>query len=536
MPNPLHYLCRQTCAVLEHSPDQPARAVVEVLGQIAVHGATSAVAADIATALRDRMEIDLATRWAEMALAIEADRIQALTVQASIESGSGDEMKAMAIYRQLINIAPMQLQAYHELCRLLRNQRDWNGALEITDTALAIFPDIATLCGEKCDLLCRLHRQDDALLFLRALPPALRDSPSLTKAWIQALNAAGQFESAMGMLHTWANRTVESEELDLSVINQWFTALVSSGSSKKQLHDDLAFFANFSRNDRRYQGLLACYAMLRAWLEGKVDTVMAIAHQYADFESFPDIDADRAMRVFYRYVHQLAQASQPCASLPTPPIKLNVIGESHCLSPANSVFNWHGQLVQARARFIMGVQMHHLAQPGKNIYKQHMLSHLDDVDDGPLLLTIGEIDCRPVEGMWKAAARTNMPLNDLMDLTVSGYFSFLDQILLGRKFSSITIQGIPAPGYDLTDRRDPGDKQGFIAMIRRTNCLLEAGARSRQWHFLDIHAATTKCNGLGNGLWHLDRYHLAPAFYQHAMQSMAVDTTVTLRRPDHDAM
>ncbi|KAB8044479.1 hypothetical protein [Janthinobacterium aquaticum] len=536
MPNQLHCLCWQTCALLEPSPDQTARALLEVLERIAVHGATSAIAADIATALRDRMQTDLAMRWVEVALAIETDHIQALTVKASIESNRGDEMTAIATYHQILNIAPMQLQGYHELCRLLKSQRNWNGALAVIDAALAIFPDIAALCAEKSDLLCRLHRQEDALLFLRTLPPTVRDSSCLKSAWVHALNAAGQFERAIGILRAGAHRAVASEELDIPTINQWLTELISSGNSKKQLHNDLAFFAKFWRLDRRYQGLLACYAMLQAWLDGNVDTVMEIAGQHTDFESLPDIDADRAMRVFYRYVLQLAQTSTPCASLPVPLVTLNVIGESHCLSPANSVFDWHGQLVQARARFVMGVQMHHLAKLGENAYKQRLLSHLNDIDNGPLLLTIGEIDCRPVEGMWKAAVRTNTALNDLMDLTVSGYFSFLDKVLPGRKFSSITIQGIPAPGYDLTDRRNPGDKQGFITMIRRANSLLKAGARSRQWHFLDIHAATTKRDGLGNGLWHLDRYHLSPAFYQHAMKSMTVNTTAEARRQVPDEM
>jgi len=88
---------------------------------------------------------------------------------------------------------------------------------------------------------------------------------------------------------------------------------------------------------------------------------------------------------------------------------------------------------------------------------------------------------------------------------------------LGRRtWPSITLQGVPAPGYDLTDRRDPGDKKGFIQMIEFINRLLKTGARRRGWCFLDIHSATANDQGLGNGRWHMDRYHITPSFYEQS--------------------
>lgn len=415
----------------------------------------------------------------------------------------------------------LALQAYRELSLSLKDQRDWEGALLATDAALAICPGTADLCASRIDLLGRLQRDEEAARYLQALPAAVHDSAPLVHARVNALNASGRFDEASEVLRAGVRRAMASGQADFPLVNQWLTHLVSSGNSGRALEAELRHFAACLPGDLRYQGLIASYAMIRAWLAGDAGAVLAIAAQHAPFEALPDIDADRAMRVFYRYLRQLAlaQLAAANAAAPAPPaLTLHVLGESHCLSPANGVFPWHGRLARASARFVMGIQMHHLAQAGENVYKQRLLSHLRDMAGGPLLLTIGEIDCRPVEGMWRAAARGGVPLEQMVEATVDGYFSFLDQALCQRAWPSITIQGVPAPGYDLTDRRDPGDKPGFIAMIRRVNTLLAAGARRRQWHFLDIHAATSRQDGLGNGRWHLDRYHLSPSFYQHAMQ------------------
>lgn len=419
----------------------------------------------------------------------------------------------------LNQVQAVSVQAYRELILSLKDQRDWEAALLATDRALAIYPEVADLCASKIDLLGRLHRDKEAARYLQALPAAVHDSLALVHARVNALNASGRFDEARQILQSGAHDAIKSGEHDYPIINQWLTHLVSSGNSGRELADELRYFSARLPADIRYQGLIASYAMIQAWLAGDAGAVLAIARQHAQFEELPDIDADRAMRVFYRYLRQLALAQlAPACAMASPAISLNVLGESHCLSPANSIFSWHGQLAKACARFVMGIQMHHLAQAGSNVYKERVLSHLRDMRDGPLLIAIGEIDCRPVEGMWRAAARGDVPLDQMMESTVNGYFSFLDQALRQRTWPSITIQGVPAPGYDLTDRRDPGDKPGFIEMIRRVNTLLAAGARQRQWHFLDIHAATARQDGLGNGLWHLDRYHLSPSYYQHAMQ------------------
>lgn len=410
-------------------------------------------------------------------------------------------------------------QAHIEQSELLKQQRDWQGALLALDRALSLNLASPAIYASRIELLCRLSRDDEAWSFLRQLPASITDSKPLIPARIDLLNRSGLHEEAQKLLGQAARETIITRQFDLPTLNQWLTACISSASGRQGLAEQLRQLASYQPSERRYQGLIASYGMLEAWLDDLGPELLKLADQHVDFERLTDIDADRAMRVFYRYLRLLAEAQLATPSLAAEPSGvLNVLGESHCLSPANVVFPWLGELKKARSRFVMGLQMHHLAQQGENAYKFRVLGHLRDIAEGPLLLTIGEIDCRPVEGMWRAAARASIALDSMAEATVQGYLAFLDLALSQRPWPSITLQGVPAPGYDLTGRRDPGDKAGFIAMICKINHLLRMGAQQRGWNFLDVHGATSLATGLGNGRWHVDRYHLAPLFYQQAMQ------------------
>lgn len=123
---------------------------------------------------------------------------------------------------------------------------------------------------------------------------------------------------------------------------------------------------------------------------------------------------------------------------------------------------------------------------------------------------------RPDEGLWPLHRKTGQPLDALIERTVGDYIDFLQRTLVDHQLLSITIQGIPAPGYAFEDDKDPGDIPGFVAMIRAVNDCLRAKTLAAGFNFLDVHAATVGADGRGNGRWHLDGYHLSPAFYRQA--------------------
>ena len=201
---------------------------------------------------------------------------------------------------------------------------------------------------------------------------------------------------------------------------------------------------------------------------------------------------------------------------------LTVLGESHSLSPAYLVFPWKKKHVQAIPKYISGIKMHHLKITNTNRYTTFFIGHLDKLPpDHHLLLTIGEIDCRPDEGIWRYAKKSGKDIRHITEDTVKDYFAYLDQQLSIKQFESITIQGIPAPAYPLSGEKDPGDVANFLKIFPIVNGLMKEAAHQRGWGFLDIYTPTVSEEYRSNHIWHLDDTHLKPDFYFHSSQYLS---------------
>jgi hypothetical protein len=129
------------------------------------------------------------------------------------------------------------------------------------------------------------------------------------------------------------------------------------------------------------------------------------------------------------------------------------------------------------------------------------------------MFTIGEIDTRPDEGIWQVHLKKEKPVDEIINDTVGGYIEFLYENLKDKDLSSITIQGIPAPAYELTGDKDPKDEKGFLEMIKKVNDKLKELTLQKDWNFLDVYSATVGEDGKSNKKWHIDGYHLSPVFY-----------------------
>lgn len=273
----------------------------------------------------------------------------------------------------------------------------------------------------------------------------------------------------------------------------------------------------------RQLGIVASYLLVFYWLTGRLADAYETVKTHFSFTQLEDCDHDRSARVFFNYVVGLCvhwQDNQGIYQGRGQP--LIVIGESHSLSPHMTTFPLLGIHCRAQAAFIMGCKMFHLASESGTVYQEAFEAHLAALDSNVwLMFAIGEIDCRPEEGIWPAARKSGKNLHEFIHETVDGYLSFICESIAQYKFKKIIIQGVPAPGYALTEKRDPGDIPAFLQMIHAVNERLKAGCLAQGWEFLDVYAATANESGTGNGQWHLDGWHLKPSFYQVADQYLS---------------
>jgi hypothetical protein len=318
-----------------------------------------------------------------------------------------------------------------------------------------------------------------------------------------------------------------SRFIDMTSIQKWLVLSTSLPQGLAGLDKRVAFAMQCAPDDLISQGTLASYGLIGTWLKGEIKQSYEWVKTYHAYQDLPTTEINKNAQIFFRYVLSLCVAWQhngnlfehdPLVAQHQGYAPLWVLGESHSLTLSHLKLQFHQQRLIGQVGFIMGVKMYHLAQTDKSYHDVLFQTQLNQVPDhAHFLLTIGEIDTRPDEGIWKNSYHKQKPYEPVVDATVTGYINYLKQTLKDKTFASITIQGIPAPNYPFKDAKDPIDTPQFLAMIRYTNAQLKHHTLNAGFQFLDVYAATLdETTGKSHGQHHIDGYHLSPVFYQHA--------------------
>lgn len=473
---------------------------------------TMAVLAGLCRHLKD---FTAARSWAEKALELEPDNCSALVTLGALEQDFQNTDAALQYYERALAINENQPVVHNNMAAMLVEKKDWAGALQAVDRALRTSPEQPTILTNRLMALIHLGRVDEAERELAALPVPLSPDDSFRIRHLLH-KERGEFAKSRELVDEFLASGLSPDQFNYMLVNQALALRISTTDQQTRFPEAFNPLFALHKDNLRYQGMVASYGMIWAWMRGNLQLVRELENSTKGYISLPSTSEDKNSLVFYTYVHNLCVAAHEkrelYASDPNLPA-LNVLGESHSLSPCHLCFNWHGQQVRGASRFAFGVKMHHLAKTGESLQRHYLREHLRHMPDGPLLLTIGEIDCRPEEGIWPYARRTGQNPLDVLESTVSGYLRALDALLAERPWPSITIQGVPAPGYTFTENRDPGDLPGFLHMVREANRLLREGTHQRGWGFLDVYSLTANAEGAGNGRYHLDGHHLKPEVY-----------------------
>jgi len=185
---------------------------------------------------------------------------------------------------------------------------------------------------------------------------------------------------------------------------------------------------------------------------------------------------------------------------------------------------WDNEInVTAHSMLIRGVKMYHLGNSSKFLrYRKCFLSHLKVLPSfSDILLSIGEIDCRPNEGMYiQLYKQKNVNLKDILQKTVAEFIEEINSIMIaaGVTPKSITLMGIPYPRYDVSKMLPPKLKKShFFMFIEEANTIMCNYALNAGWQFLDLFTATKEITGNISD-YYLDEFHLSPSFYDNVHQ------------------
>ncbi len=308
------------------------------------------------------------------------------------------------------------------------------------------------------------------------------------------------------------NRFVVTQWLHLGLCSPW--GLTAFESRAKHAIEQAPDYINII-------GGVASRLLVYYWITRNYAKAFQTVQQYVAFKDVPRTKENKITQIFFDYTLKLCVAweIQNDKYRPNANAKpLHVLGESHSLSPSNRLFDVQGTLYHAQAHIVWGLKMFHLRADNSVVYRALFDDWLLAIPkDEALLITVGEIDLRPDEGVWKNSYMKGKAVKDVLEETILQYIDYLKQVFAQRTAVTL-IQGIPAPAYPLSIEQC-GSPAAFLAMIEQANQFLKSKTIEYGWTFVDVYTAT--CNAetkFSNMRYHLDQNHLAPRFYDEINQ------------------
>lgn len=201
---------------------------------------------------------------------------------------------------------------------------------------------------------------------------------------------------------------------------------------------------------------------------------------------------------------------------------LYVVGESHSLSAHGVVVSYDGREMNCTAEWIEGCKQWHLGNNKPNKFKYKFERTLEVLPRGSIiLLLIGEIDCRPDEGIIRAWKKSKgKSLENVVKDTVVPYVLYVAKV--AAKFGHrVIVGGIPATNIRL-DALDTETAGQLVELIGLFNAFLKDRTLVAGMDFLDLYALTDRGDGIASEEWHIDSNHLLPFAINEAFNKYLV--------------
>lgn len=325
--------------------------------------------------------------------------------------------------------------------------------------------------------------------------------------------------------------TSKSNYMDFNLIMEWMELSISHNDELKTIKDKINKALKLVPETIEYKGSIIIFALIYYWQKSDMQNIETITNLFSSYleckhETKPWL---KSFFIFTNTLYNFRVTNPSYYQLDQKEKYENIfiIGESHSLTLSNLPLLIDSKNYIAKTQFLIGAKMFHLKKDSINKFKNSFLNHINSLEENSnILFTIGEIDCRPNEGIWKNYIKKNTDIKPLIEDTIIDYLDFIEESIQNKNLNMIIIQGIPAPNYAYNiyeDYINKDNKKVFIKMIKDVNDILKKSVAIKKWKFLDVYSATVDKKGESNGKHHIDDTHLKPSFYKY-MNDYIIDS------------
>lgn len=270
----------------------------------------------------------------------------------------------------------------------------------------------------------------------------------------------------------------------------------------------------------------AVYAAILLYLKGRKEDSKAYL-DYAIGSEMIENDNLKPSRIYCFYLRRLIEENKDVSNSFIQNL-VYVVGESHSLSAHGVNVKLAGKEMICTSRWIQGIKQWHLGNSADNRYKARFKDILNAIPNfGTVMFTIGEIDCRPDEGIFLLNKKQEASsLDVLIESTIVNYISYIKLLTNGRHFN-IIINGVPATNLNLSIYTIE-EAQKFTNMIGKFNLKLKEESLKSGMNFLDVYAMTNRGDGISNNKWHIDNCHLSSLGFKNACEQFYISSDLNI--------
>lgn len=469
--------------------------------------------------------------------------VQALLKRIASQTSKGDTQDVAALCHQVLKKEPKNFQAINYLGLALHNQKKHAEAVSIFKKALKINSQYSFVHNNLGCTYLELREYAEAdLCFKRALRLS-PDTPAyyansgialyqlrkyqearlqcehairLRPDFAQAMVYLGACLQHLGMLRESIEHHLTANDLDphLSMVYvHLFNALSFSHITDDALQVAQAGLQVVATPSIEQLELLNGIAKI-GWLSGQLD----LARKAISESNTIPLDAVkkntnfRNLIAYHKYLEKLLTLRDACPQLYAGEADkaMFFVGDSHCLSPSETMVVYGGVRCRILSTLIHGCKAFHLARPQNNVYKASLQVIMKALPPQSLVIIgFGEIDCRPDEGIFMADQEKGVDFRTSIPDFVERYVAFTETTA-AQYHHRLIYYGVPASNPEIF-ANFPAEKTAMLKeIISLFNHELGQAARKRNREILDIYDLTSKSQALQDAEFHIDGFHLHP--------------------------
>ena len=470
--------------------------------------------------------------------------IQTMLQQAMNHQVSKNFVASEEVLQKILTLDPNNASAYHYMGLIAKEYNGLDTALVLLERSLALDSNCADVYYNYGVLLDLAHRFDEAKV---AYESAVKLNSKMDVAWFNLANAyykSHDSDAVIRALKHFLSIANHSKTLYPTIVKLYADTghldlakdfypkaikhnpknedLIWTGVSIIQYQQNGANTLQYIQekvgelpHSLELRIRLTIYQAMAEWQMGLLDACehsLQSTDQWID--SFEDNPVNHSLKSYRFFINRLLTYKKNNPSTLDATHSIYLIGDSHSLSNSNQTLCINQQQYRTQSILVVGCKAFHFAQSCDNKFKTSFSLAMSQIPDSShIIMMVGEIDCRVNEGIINVYKKSHADLQGIIEQTVAGYVSF---ILSHTQPKGITtyFYGVPAPRrmIDVSEEDTLLQKQ-IILLFNQT---LQHYAVQSGHHFIDIYGLTAGENGLSDGLYHIDDFHLLPKVIEAA--------------------